>query len=672
MKKLNCLMLGSVPLSLNEVTLAPAIIAAKVRSKGHDFKFLDINLELYDFCQRNTDVYHEKVEYLCSQKPEFESDPIIIKWSNYIVEHISKCDVLLINVFSHRSHGVAFKFVKLTREMFSDVKIIIGGIGSHKIFNYIRTFDKEKDKRFGQMLLDNNYIDFWQEDVSTTKLDEALPNLPNIDYTKDFDYEIYKLDRYEWIDQKTLPLVGSFGCVRQCSFCDVITHFPKYSFIEADSLTKQIVEVQQQTGVKKFAFMDSLVNGSMKNFENLLKNLAHSKKQGWLSEDFEWSGTYICRPPSIQLDRIHELLKPSGAHNMIIGVETGSDKIRFEMDKKFTNNDLLSELDAFYQSQVKTQLLFFPAWPTETQKEFDETLELYKNISKYAQNGTIDSINIGGHGFNLLDGTPIDRDKHLIQLEAGPLGYLWKCHLNPELNFWEALRRRLLLVEVAMFYGIKLPWDNHMMRVLISSLSIHKEIILDYTGKIQKPILNFSDTLSTLHDVHKVKFSIINSGSDVCSFVIHINNKLIKHHDCVPGFNTVEFEITKKFFDRLDIKFEFKFPKNYTPTFDKHPNGEYYSKNGIYIDKVFIDEKDIALWGFEKISEYTIKDKEILPLDFYTKVNIRCIVNNTELQWHVPDSIGLHTYIWQMENQLLSNERTSVLEKLRKKLEFYA
>lgn len=658
-------------MSLNEITLAPAIIAAKVKTKGHDFKFLDINLELYNFCKKDTDVYHEKVEYLCSQKVEFETDPIIVEWSNFIVNQISECDFLLINVFSHRSHGVAFKFVKLTRDLFPNVKIIIGGIGSHKIFNYIRTFDKEKDKRFGQMLLDNNYIDFWQEDVSTSKLDQALPILPNVEYNKDFDYEIYQLDRYEWVDQKTLPLVGSFGCVRQCSFCDVITHFPKYNFIEADSLTKQIVEVQQQTGVRKFAFMDSLVNGSMKNFENLLRNLTHSKKQGWLPDDFEWSGTYICRPPSIQLDRIHELLKPSGAHNLVIGVETGSDKIRFEMDKKFTNSDLLLELDAFKKNQIKTQLLFFPAWPTETQKEFDETLALYKKLGKYAQIGTIDSINIGGHGFNLLDGTPIDRDKHLIQLEAGPLGYLWKCHLNPDLNFWEALRRRLLLVEVAMYYGIKLPWDNHMMRVLNSSLTIHKEIILNYTGKIQKPILNFPDTLANLNNVHTLKFSLINSRDRNATFRLFVDNKLKKQQQCYPGFNTVELDLTKKFFDKLEVKLEFRFDEDYIPIFDKHTNGEYYSKNGVYVDKLFVDNKDIALWGFEKISDYHVLDSSYLPKDFYDKVNLRCIVGNTDICWHIPENLGLHTYIWQMENQLLSNERKFVLENLQKKLEYY-
>ena len=664
-------MLGSLPLSLNEVTLAPAILAAKVKKKGHHFHFLDINLELYEFCHKNTDSYHEKVEYLCSQKTEFETDSTIVAWTNFVVEHISHCDILLLNVFSHRSHSVTFKFIQATRNLYPNVKIIVGGIGSHKIFNYIRTFDKEKDKRFGQMLLDNNYIDFWQEDVSASELDKALTTLPNIEYNKDFDYEIYDLDRYEWEDKKTLPLVGSFGCVRQCSFCDVITHFPKYSFIEADSLSKQIVEVHQQTGVNKFSFMDSLVNGSMKNFENLLRNLAHSKNQGWLPDEFEWSGTYICRPPSIQLDRIHELLKPSGAHNMVIGVETGSDKIRFEMDKKFTNNDLLYELDAFEKNQLKAQLLFFPAWPTETPEDFEDTLNLYKKLSKYGQNGTVESINTGGHGFSLLDGTPIDRDKHLIQLEPGPLGYLWKCHMNPDLNFWEALRRRLLLAKVAMHYGLKLPFENHMLRVLNTSLVIHKDIILDYTGKIQKPILNFADTLSKLDDVHKLKFSIINSGTQDVIFSITVDEKPILQQKCCPGFNDIEVVVTKKFFNRLDIKLEFRFSKDYSPIFDKHPNGEYFSKNGIYLDTIHVDYKNIALWGFEKISQCDILDRSCLPGDFYKQVNPRCIVGDTNIQWNLPTDTGFHSFLWDLENQQLSTERKFILKKLQKRLEYY-
>jgi len=336
----NCLMLGSLPLSLNEITLAPAIISAKIKNKGHNFSFLDINLELYEFCNQDINLYHEKIEYLCAESKVYTDDPLINRWEQFILDKIAQCNFLLVNVFSNRSHPVAVRLITETRSRFPEIKILVGGIGSHKILNYIRTFDGT-DQRLGKLLLDNNLIDYWQEDVSLTTIDEAIPTNAVAKESFDFDFSVFNLDRYLWETEKTLPLVGSFGCVRQCSFCDVINHFPKYSFIEADSLTKQIVSIYNETGTSKFNFMDSLVNGSLKNFENLLKNLAHSRIQKWLPDDFEWNGTYICRPPSIQLDRIHELLPLSGANNLIIGVESGSDKIRFEMDKKFTNDDLL-------------------------------------------------------------------------------------------------------------------------------------------------------------------------------------------------------------------------------------------------------------------------------------------------------------------------------------------
>jgi hypothetical protein len=50
MRKQKVLLLGSVPMSLSELALAPAIIGAEVKQLGHDFKYHDINLMLFEFC----------------------------------------------------------------------------------------------------------------------------------------------------------------------------------------------------------------------------------------------------------------------------------------------------------------------------------------------------------------------------------------------------------------------------------------------------------------------------------------------------------------------------------------------------------------------------------------------------------------------------------------------
>jgi tRNA A37 methylthiotransferase MiaB len=164
-------------------------------------------------------------------------------------------------VFSQFSQPVALLLIEKIRTVYPNKIILVGGVGSQK------PTDPSVVKPFGQMLLENKLIDSWQSDISVSEIERVLPQQLTLGPVKDVDFSIYELESYDWSEtSKSVPVLGSHGCVRQCSFCDVIKHFSSYSFIEADQLTKQIVQIFQQTGVAKFIFMDSLVNGSMSNF----------------------------------------------------------------------------------------------------------------------------------------------------------------------------------------------------------------------------------------------------------------------------------------------------------------------------------------------------------------------------------------------------------------------
>jgi len=253
-------MIGSVPMSLSELALAPAIIAAAVKNKGHDFAFLDINLKLFEYCNRDHTLYQEKTEELCIGV-DHQTDPIIAQWINMIMDRVSVCQYVLVSVFSQFSQPVALLLIEKIRTVYPNKIILVGGVGSQK------PTDPSVVKPFGQMLLENKLIDSWQSDISVSEIERVLPQQLTLGPVKDVDFSIYELESYDWSEtSKSVPVLGSHGCVRQCSFCDVIKHFSSYSFIEADQLTKQIVQIFQQTGVAKFIFMDSLVNGSMSNF----------------------------------------------------------------------------------------------------------------------------------------------------------------------------------------------------------------------------------------------------------------------------------------------------------------------------------------------------------------------------------------------------------------------
>ena len=672
------LMIGSVPMSLTEVTMAPAIIGALIKNRGHCFEFWDINLKLYQICGCDTQVYYDKIEKMSSWHYDFSSDEIVKKWLDTTLDHIQKQDFLIVNVFSTESQIVAWNICKRLKN--SRIKIFMGGVGSHKLINNVSSkgkvdwinkyFSNNSSYIFGQLMLDNNLINHWQQDVSTSLLEIHVPDLKTDTQDIEFDFSVYELDSYNWIHEQSLPLLGSYGCVRQCAFCDVVVHFGKYKFVESDKLTKSIVNAYQTTKVSKYNFMDSLVNGSLSNFESLLKNLAYSKSQGWLPQDFSWSGTYICRQPNILIDRIHELLPLSGAKTMVIGVESPSDKIRFEMDKKFTNQDLIYELEAFDKYNVCAELLMFTGWPTETVDDFYEIVPLFKSLAKFGQRKVIDNISLSTHGFNLIDGTPIDRNKEEIGLVPGPTPFLWFCATNPNLDLYEIIRRRILAVEVARHYGLPVMGESNSRRQQIAKFTNHKDTILKTIGKLKQDILDYTDFMQNLDDEHSVSFKFINAGTDPMNiwFNSQTDREMIT---CFPGTSEFTWQIKKPYLSECVFYIEFVFPEEYSPNIAQFDNGEYYSKNGVYIDKVMLDYNDITLWGFNQLTTEVIEDKKILPTNYYDNVNKRMIINNCVMQWHIPKNKGIHHHLWSVTNVELDNEINFLNKKFKKLLDSF-
>lgn len=676
MSKKKILFLGSVPMSLSELQMAPAIVGASVRRRGHDFRYQDINLKLFDYCGKDYNKYLDQTEFLQDKDSLDQTNDIIDRWQKSILKEIRDVDLLLVNVFSVFSHVPALRILRSCRDLYPDIKIIIGGIGSQKKIlgginrynaDWVRSlFPRADDEIFGRLCLQNHLIDDWQPDVGLDILEKWLPLNPIVKYDKEVDFDPYDIDRYQWVNnEKRIPMLGSHGCVRQCTFCDVIKHFPRYSFVEADVLTKSIVRAYQDTGVNRVQFMDSLVNGSMTNFLQLLKNLAQAREQGWLPENFSWSGTYICRPRGKILDEIHQYLKPSGVDNLVIGVETGSDRVRFQMEKKFTNDDLLYELEAFRRHGVKASALFFPSWPTETPEDFEDTLDLFSRLSRYAQDGTLENVSLGTSGFSLIDGTPIDRDKDQIGLSPGPISWLWTCASNPGLTFWESLRRRLLMAEWCEMLGIRLDSENTFRQMLAVNLKQYHEVIKDYSGPLPE-MIDPTKYLPASID-HNLKMTVINQGLFDVVLGIKIGDQAISHV-CGPGLTPVDFRFTRDMTTAEKLEIGFVFDQRHQVTWATYDSGDYYDANGVYLDDIWADHCDITYWGWNHAVDLEWVRETSLPEDYLQHQNLRCITPGMQLSINLPRYHSMHRHIISRRDPVAADTRSKLDDKLYSRL----
>jgi tRNA A37 methylthiotransferase MiaB len=99
------------------------------------------------------------------------------------------------------------------------------------------------------------------------------------------------------------------------------------------------------------------------------------------------------------------LAKKAGCVGWGIGVESGSEKIRFAMGKKITDEDLEWSVEQLLKNQILQKWLLMVGYPSETEEDFKLTLDLLKKYAPYAHTGLIEIS--ATPTFSLLNHSPI-------------------------------------------------------------------------------------------------------------------------------------------------------------------------------------------------------------------------------------------------------------------------
>lgn len=251
-------------------------------------------------------------------------------------------------------------------------------------------------------------------------------------------------DYSDYLEQHTynsMVVSGSRGCVRDCTFCDVANLWPKFKFVDGEQLANMMHDVAEKSGVDAISFSDSLVNGSMKQFRSLCKSLADKPKK------ILWNGQFIARKENTFSPQDFDNLANSGCESLTIGIESGSEKVRHHMRKKFSNEDIDWFLSNLISRGIHVKILLFVGYPTETVEDFEETKKLLTKYSQHAKRLSV-SIDI----MRIEHDTPIEYDYgHLYN--GG--GHDWWNELS---NYETRLERYLELFDHAKALGYDFPY----------------------------------------------------------------------------------------------------------------------------------------------------------------------------------------------------------------------
>lgn len=395
-----------------------------------------------------------------------------------------KSDVILISLFSYMQFSLAEFFLRQVKARLPAVTIIAGGPGINHVHN---------NSTNGKRLLIQQLIDYYclgegdqvlplllQGETSQLGLNSAehqfetwVPQIDNLDAAYVVpSYQRIAVDQYHNLENKNsavFSLSTSRGCVRSCSFCDVAATWKKFRYRSGPLIAQEVLKHHRDVGAVHFTIVDSLINGSLKSFREFNSEMIKLKEQHSSLAEFSYNGMFIVRDIKSHNEEFFKIIAAAGCESISIGVETGSDRLRADMNKKFTNRDLDHHLEMCQKYGIKNTLLMFVGYPTETAKDFEDTLHMLDRYQHYLIDKTILGINHSGV-FSMLPDTPVYHQASDLGIslfdDVDSANLVWQNNNNPDLNIKERILRDLMLRQKALDLRYPVPYATRYLEYL--------------------------------------------------------------------------------------------------------------------------------------------------------------------------------------------------------------
>lgn len=376
--------------SVNVPPLSLGFLQSSCKKYNIEVEVKDFNLELWQETI-HTDEWHEiwlETNQTLFKGDEFKTfcDKLYYKkldqWAQYIAN--TSHQYIGLSLFSHRSIP-SFKLLAERIRKLCDKKIIVGGAPT---------------TQYGKWMYQSGLADY----VVLSEGEEVLPKIilgeydPGVILTKQIDalddlafpcYDGLPLEEYtggspvgdqvrnpKYKKKKELALIGSRGCVRKCTFCDVEAYWPKFRWRSAQNIFDEMMELYNKHNVDRFFFYDSLVNGNSKQFEELLDLIIEA---GSPFKSIQGLAIFKRTP-----ERVFQKMRKARWLTMIIGVESFSEEVRDHMRKKFSNEIMEQNLEHYKKYRINVILLMIVGYPGELERHHKENYEWMKNNRRFA------------------------------------------------------------------------------------------------------------------------------------------------------------------------------------------------------------------------------------------------------------------------------------------------
>jgi anaerobic magnesium-protoporphyrin IX monomethyl ester cyclase len=254
-----------------------------------------------------------------------------------------------------------------------DIIILMGGPECHE--NYYKKPNGVDYYFIGES--EQNILDFlenWENGVkplkpgigslySDTRID--IDSLPYPDYS-DFDLTKY------WGKNSVCAEI-SRGCIAKCSYCTEVYYW-KFRDRGAHTVVDELEYQVKKYGISFVSFVDSLMNGNLKEFRNFCQELV-DRKLG-----INWWG-YARADGRMDLE-FYQLMKDAGCQGFNYGIETGSDKVLKAINKKNTVAEINQNIIDSDKVGMKVSACWVIGAPGEDIEAFTHSFNMLWNHKK--------------------------------------------------------------------------------------------------------------------------------------------------------------------------------------------------------------------------------------------------------------------------------------------------
>ncbi|MEF8758766.1 MAG: radical SAM protein [Candidatus Accumulibacter sp. UW25] len=197
-----------------------------------------------------------------------------------------------------------------------------------------------------------------------------------------YPWHLIDVERYvrddPTVSPRTLNYVSSQGCVYKCQFCYELTYKKKYSKILAPELLEEISALVVQFNITGVKFYDADWFVDIKRADEF--------SRGLLERNLHLNWAASVNPNDVlrarkQIPHLLAQIAQSGCTRLLMGVESGSDRVLNEVVKKEINRSgIVSVAKEIAATGIMGSYTFIVGFPGETFSEQNETFALIEEL----------------------------------------------------------------------------------------------------------------------------------------------------------------------------------------------------------------------------------------------------------------------------------------------------